>query len=109
MGSDASGRSCHVSPRSVLRKSRVPATRAQTTEPDEALSCAKLGNVIRVEDVLAGAVGVAAGAAVGAGVRLAGATVAVGDVDATGGATQAVSRTEMPNRSRIIYRVSHLK
>ncbi len=60
-----------MSPRSEERKSRCPATSAQTTVPDGALSCAIDGNVIGDGDGVAGgalfALGVGVGDAVGDG------------------------------------------
>jgi hypothetical protein len=62
-------RSTQVSPRSDERKRRVPATSAQTTVPDGALSCAMVGSVIGDGDAVGEFVGV---------------WVGVGDADAEG-------------------------
>lgn len=68
-----SERSVHVSPRSDERKRRVPATSAQTTVPDGALSCAIEGSVIGDGDGVvvgvdgAGVVATAVGDGVGVG------------------------------------------
>ena len=90
-GSSDAERSCHVSPRSVERKSRLPATSAQTTFAEGALSCAVFGIGIGVAE---GPVAVDA-AAVGAAVTVADGTL-LGDGDALAaleaGGVQPVSR-----------------
>jgi hypothetical protein len=87
-GSSAADRSCQVSPRSVERKSRLPATSAHTTFAEGALSWAVLGSVIGVAET----VGEGAGEVVGARVALAEGGAVVG-VEVAGGAAQALKRT----------------
>src|SRR5438128_137213 len=77
------GRSVHVSPRSVERNSRVPATNAHTTVPLGAETSAKLGSGMTV-GVGGGGDGVRAMVAVGVAVGLARAMVGVGLGDAAG-------------------------
>src|SRR5258708_33462479 len=88
-GCGGTGRSAHVSPRSVERKSRVPATNAHTTVALGAERSVKLGRGMRVGVGDGAVVRVAVGAGVGVG--LAAATVADGLGDAAGCAEQAVS------------------
>src|SRR5437667_7723967 len=87
-GCGGSGRSVHVSPRSVERKSRVPATKAHTTVPLGAERSVKLGSGMRVGVGDSAGVRVAVGTGVGVGV--AAATVADGLGDAAGWAPHAV-------------------
>src|SRR3981189_2407286 len=102
-----SGRSCQVSPRSVLRKSRVFATSAQITVPEGALIWATFGSGISVGDAVGAAVAAVGAAVVGAdvdvGVGLATATVALG---AAAGAAQAAKvRTNSSEVSRFMRSV----
>src|SRR5437867_7234174 len=85
-GSNATECSCQVSARSVERKSRAPATSDLTTLAHGALSCAKLGSAIGVDETVGeGAAGaVVPGAVLGDG-------GAVEALDAGGGAAQAAS------------------
>src|SRR5438309_11968418 len=86
--------SVHVSPRSDERKRRVPATSAQTTVPDGALSCAIDGNVIGDGDGVAdGVADVVGGLGVGVGDVVGG----VGDVAA--GWFEHAARTRTKTRS----------
>src|SRR5258708_39568460 len=89
-GCGGTGRSAHVSPRSVERKSRVPATKAHTTVPLGAERSAKLGSGMRAGVGDGAVVRVAVGA--GGGVGLAAATGAEGRGDAAGRAAQAARR-----------------
>src|SRR5947207_3063681 len=88
-GCGGSGRSAQVSPRSVERKSRVPATKAHRTVPLGADRSAKLGSGISVGVADGAGARVAVGAPVGVG--LATARVAAGLGDAAGCDPQAVS------------------
>src|SRR6266851_1619969 len=90
-GCGGTGRSVHVSPRSLERNSRVPATKAHTTVPFGAERSAKLGSGIGVGVGDGAGVRVAVGASVGVG--LAAATVADGLGDTAGWAPQAVRTT----------------
>src|SRR5438552_9615272 len=94
-GCGGTGRSVHVSPRSVERNSRVPATNAHTA-PLVGLSSAKLGSGMSV--AVGDGAAVRAMVSVGLAVGLASAMVDVGLDDAAGCAphaarTSAVSRT----------------
>src|SRR5438552_38446 len=88
-GCGGTGRSVHVSPRSVERKSRVPATNAHTTVPLGAERSAKLGSGITVGVADGASVRVAVGTCVGVG--LAAARLADGLGAVVGCAAQEVS------------------
>jgi hypothetical protein len=93
VGSD---RSAQVSPRSVERKSRVPAMSAHTTVPDGALSCATLGNGIGVDD----------GELVGAEVVATAVGDGVGEGAAFGCVVHAVSMRTRRSSARMDHRLS---
>ena len=96
----------------MLRKSRVPATSAQPTEPDGALICATFGSTTGVGDAgsteVGTAVRLAVGLAVAVGVGLAAASVGLGDAlgVAAGGAEQATMSLTRTMSRRITSLVS---
>ena len=92
---DGSVRSSHVSPRSAERNSRCPPTRAHTTVPDGALSCANDGSGIGVGDAVDELVGFGVG--LGADERGDG----LGDVAAPGWFEHAVRKKTRTKSFRI--------
>src|SRR5260370_25366487 len=90
-GCGGTGRSAHMSPRSVERKSRVPATKAHTTVPLGAERSVKLGSGINVG--VGDGVGVRAAVGASVGVGLAAAMGADEGGDAVGWGPQPVRPT----------------
>src|SRR3989442_12826629 len=82
-GTGGTRRSSQVAPRSAERKSRVPATRAQTTSPVGALSVANDGSGIGVGERVGDPVGAAV--TLGPGVALGAALVDAATEGAAGG------------------------